>query len=267
MVPILSEGLDRMRVKLTFLASKRGTTLPLNYNHAVAGLIYRTIGNASEEFAAALHDEGFEADRRRFKLFTFSRLFARRGRVAGDRLMLESPEVTLQVSSPVGEFIEHFVSGLFQSERLHIAGSELTLAEAETLAPPGFTGRMSFRALSPVTESVRDEQNRVRYLSLEDDWSGVIERNLARKYEALYGRAPVYDRLHWEWDKVYIAEATRRNRRPSVLIELSEGTKVRGWLAPFTIEGSKELIELGYETGFGSRNSMGFGMAEALISE
>lgn len=40
------------------------------------------------------------------------------------------------------------------------------------------------------------------------------------------------------------------------------GIKVRGWLAPFTVEGSPELIELGYEAGFGSRNSMGFGMAE-----
>ncbi|MFL6276006.1 MAG: CRISPR-associated endoribonuclease Cas6 [Blastocatellia bacterium] len=254
-----------MRVKLTLLAVKRNAVLPLNYNHAVAGLIYRTIGNASEAFATALHDEGFEADRRRFKLFTFSRLFVKRRRVVGDRMFLESPEVTLQVSSPVGEFIEHFVSGLFQSERFHIAGSEFTLAEAETIAPPEFSERMSFRALAPITESVRDEQNRVRFLNLDDDWSGVIERNLARKYEALYGRAPVREGLHWEWDKVYITEATKRNRRPSVLIELSEGTKVRGWLAPFTIEGSKELIELGYHVGFGSRNSMGFGLAEAII--
>ncbi|MFL6215831.1 MAG: CRISPR-associated endoribonuclease Cas6 [Blastocatellia bacterium] len=254
-----------MRVKLTLQAVTRNAALPLNYNHALAGLIYRTIGNASESFAARLHDEGFEADRRHFKLFTFSRLFVKRRRVIGDRLLLESPEVSLQVSSPVGEFIEHFVSGLFQSERFHITGTEFTLAEAETIAPPEFSGRMSFRALAPITESVRDEQNRVRYLNLDDDWSGVIERNLARKYEALYGHAPVYGGLHWEWDKAYIAEAGKRNRRPSVLIEISEGTKVRGWLAPFTIEGSKELIELGYEAGFGSRNSMGFGMAETIV--
>lgn len=253
-----------MRVKLTFMASKRNATLPLSYNHAVAGLIYRTIDKASEEFAARLHDEGYEADRRRFKLFTFSRLFARRSRVIGDRLMLESPEVTLQVSSPVGDFIEHFVSGLFQSERFNIAGSEFTLAEAETLAPPEFSERMSFRALSPITESVRDEQNRTRYLNLEDDWSEIIKRNLVRKYRALYGREPSDSRLHWEWDKVYIAEAAKRNRRPSVLIEVSEGIKVRGWLVPFTVEGSKELLELGYEAGFGKSNAMGFGMAEVL---
>jgi CRISPR-associated endoribonuclease Cas6 len=250
-----------MRVKLTLRATGPKTTLPLNYNHAVAGLIYRTLGNASEEFAAMLHDEGFKAERRTFKLFTFSRLFANRGRVVRDRLMLESPEVTLQVSSPVGDFIEHFVSGLFQSERFHIAGAAFTLGEAETIAPPDYTERMSLRALSPITESVRDEQNRVRYLGLEDDWSEVIGRNLVRKYTALHGREPIDHSLRWEWDKVYIAEARKRNRRPSVLIEVSEGIKVRGWMVPFTVEGSNELIEIGYEAGFGKSNAMGFGMA------
>ncbi len=251
-----------MRVKLTFLASNRNTMLPLNYNHAVAGLIYRTVGNASEEFAARLHDEGFEADRRRFKLFTFSRLFVNRRRVIGDRMMLEAPEVSLQVSSPVGDFIEHFVSGLFQSERFNIAGAEFGLSEAETIAPPEFSERMTFRALAPITEAVRDEQNRVRYLNLDDDWSEIIGRNLVRKYQALYGREPSDSRLHWEWDEEYIAGQAKRNRRPSVLIEVSKGIKVRGWLAPFHVEGSKELIEIGYEAGFGKSNAMGFGMAE-----
>ena len=41
-----------MRVKLTLLATKQATTLPLNYNHAVASLIYDTLGHASAAFAA-----------------------------------------------------------------------------------------------------------------------------------------------------------------------------------------------------------------------
>lgn len=253
-----------MRVKLTLMATGPKAILPLNYNHAIAALIYRTLGNASEEFAAMLHDEGFKAERRTFKLFTFSRLFATRSRVAGDRLLLESPDATLMVSSPVVDFVEHFVSGLFQSDVFNIAGTQFTLAEAETIAPPEFSDRMAFRSLAPITESLRDEQNRVRYLNLEDDWSEIVRRNLIRKYIALNGRSPDDDRLHWEWDEVYITEQAKRNRRPSVLIEVSEGIKVRGWLVPFTVEGSKELIEMGYEAGFGKSNAMGFGMAEAI---
>lgn len=235
--------------------------LPINYNHAVASLIYDTLGQASSDFAMRLHDEGFSADGRRFKLFTFSRLALRRSHVRGDLLVLEDPTVSLQISSPVAEFVEHFVTGLFQSEIFNIAGARFTLLQAETLSAPLFTERMSFRALSPITESVRDEQGNVRFLLPEDDWSEVIRRNLLRKYQALYGHAPSDERLRWTWDQSYLAEAARRGRRASVLTDI-RGIKVRGWLAPFTVEGSRELIELGYEAGFGSRNSMGFGMAE-----
>jgi CRISPR-associated endoribonuclease Cas6 len=250
-----------VRVKLTLAATKRAASLPLSYNHAVASLIYDTLGNASTDFASRLHDEGFTSDGRRFKLFTFSRLTTRRSRVKEDRLLLEDPTITLQISSPVAEFVEHFVTGLFQSESFHIAGALFTLQQAETLPTPALTGRMSFRALSPITESVRDEQGGVRFLSPEDDWSEIMRRNLLRKYQALHGHSPSDDHLRWTWDQSYLDEAARRGRRASVLTDI-RGIKVRGWLAPFTVEGTPQLIEIGYEAGFGARNSMGFGMAE-----
>jgi CRISPR-associated endoribonuclease Cas6 len=248
-------------VKLTLQASQRATLLPLNYNHAVASLIYDTVGHASTAFAARLHDEGFSADGRRFKLFTFSRLTARRSRIKEDRLLLEDPLITLQIGSPVTDFIEHFVAGLFQVETFAIAGARFTLQQAETLPTPAFTAQMSFRALSPITESVRDEQGGVRFLSPADDWSEIMQRNLLRKHQALYGHAPSDAPLRWTWDQTYLDEAARRGRRASALTDI-RGIKIRGWLAPFTVEGSPQLIELGYEAGFGSRNSMGFGMAE-----
>lgn len=255
------EEFQLMHVKLTLQATKQATHLPLNYNHAVASLIYDTLGQASTEFAARLHDEGFTSDGRSFKLFTFSRLNARRSRVKENQLLLEDPTITLKISSPVAEFIKHFVTGLFQRESFHITGARFTLQQAETLPTPTFTERMSFRALSPITESVRDEQGGIRFLAPEDEWSEIMRRNLLRKYHALHGHAPIDDRLRWTWDQAYLDDANRRGRRASSLIDI-RGIKIRGWLAPFAVEGSAELIEIGYEAGFGARNSMGFGMAE-----
>lgn len=252
-----------MRVKLTLTALKRATTLPLNYQHAVASLIYDTLGHASAEFAARLHGEGFNADGRKFKLFTFSRISTRRTRVVGDQLLLEDPTVSLQISSPVADFVEHFVSGLFQSETFQIAGAHFHLQQAETLPAPDFTDPMSFRALSPITETIGEGQKHPRFLSPEDDWSEIIRRNLLRKHRALHGHEPADTRLRFTWDAAYLADAARRGRRPSVLTNI-HGIKIRGWLAPFTVEGSPELIEMGYEAGYGSRNSMGFGMAELM---
>src|SRR5205823_9459121 len=147
-----------MRVKLTLTALQRATLLPLNYQHAVASMIYATLGQASADFTARLHDTGFHADGRAFKLFTFSRLMTARSRLIGDKLLLAEPTVYLQLTSPVGAFIEHFVAGLFQCETFNIAGAQFRLTKAETLPVPVFTNRMRFRALSPITESSDEGQ-------------------------------------------------------------------------------------------------------------
>lgn len=252
-----------MRIKLVLRALDRAPALPLGCNQAVAGLIYRLLGRSSADFAARLHDAGFDDDGRRFKLFTFSRLFFVRGRAVGGRMLLDDPRVELLVGSPVVDFIDHLTSGLFDESELRLAGAKFALESVEALASPEFNGEASFRALSPLTESVRDERGRVRFLAPEDDWSEIIERNLRRKYRALYGSEAGGEHLRWAWDEEYLERCRSRGRSASALVEIN-GIKVRGWVAPFTLAGNRELIELGYEAGFGSRNSMGFGMAAVL---
>lgn len=248
------------------MAVDEGTRLPLDYQYAVASLLYATLGSASTEFASKLHDTGYQADGRSFKLFTFSRIQTVNARVAEDSLLLDSPEIELQISSPVAEFIKHLVSGLSKHETFRIATGSFRLAHAELVLAPRFKEHMAFRALSPLTETVRAGQQHPSFLSLTDDWSEIMQRNLLRKHEVLYGGQPDDTKLVFTWDKDYIARAERRGKRLSVLRDI-RGTKVRGWLAPFIVEGSRALIELGYEAGFGARNSMGFGMAEPVGRE
>lgn len=250
-----------MRIKLKIKAAQPNVYLPLNHNHATAALIYRTIEKSSISFAEFLHEEGFVGDHRSFKLFTFSRLKPFSAALAGDKYRLQNPHVELQIGSPITDFVEHFVSGLFQAETFRLANIPFTLETAETLPSPFITECMTFRCLSPITESVRDEQGRIRYLSIDEDWSDLIQRNLIRKYKILHGREPEDVGLLWKWDRNYLEELSTRGKRASALIDI-RGIKIRGWLAPFTVEGSRELIEIGYETGFGNRNSMGFGMVE-----
>lgn len=252
-----------MRVQLTLNAIAPNAHLPLNTNYALAALIYRVLGSASEAFATRLHNEGYSDEGRKFKLFTYSRLDFRRSHRSGETIVLDDPGVRLLVSSPVSEFIEYFVSGLFASETFQIARTQFVLTAAETIAPPDFATINRFQALSPITESVRDEQGRVRFLHTDEDWSAVMQRNLLRKYRALYGTDPTDNTLRWEWDQAYLQRIATQGRRASALIDINS-IKIRGWLAPFRVEGSQELIELGYEAGFGSRNSMGFGMVKAI---
>lgn len=250
-----------MRVKLTLAALHRGTELPLNYHHAVASFIYATLASGSTEFAAQLHDVGYKTNGRTFKLFTFSRLQTTKAHLDGERLVLEHPDVQLLISSPVREFIEHLIAGFSGDRELEIANARFQLAHVELIPPPVFQERMSFRALSPMTETIRGEREHPTFLSLSDDWSEVMRSNLLRKHGVLYGHQPDDQSFVWAWDKGYIARTEKRGKRLSVMREI-HGINIRGWLAPFAVEGSTALIELGYEAGFGARNSMGFGMCE-----
>ena len=253
-----------MRMKLVFRAKDEKASIPLNYNYAVSALIYKTIAESSPEFAQRLHEKGFVVQEKTFKLFTFSRIETKNAFVdfKSSRIFLNNPYIKLQVSSPIDEFLKNFVFGTFSQQTFRIDKSEFILDSAETIEEPEIIDEMSFRALSPITESIRNEENGTVYLLPNDNWSEIITRNLQRKYEALYGKTLPDAKVEWKWNEDYFADE-RKQKKAEKLIDI-KGIKVRGWLAPFSVKGDKELIKLGYETGFGNKNSQGFGMAVAI---
>ena len=96
---------------------------------------------------------------------------------------------------------------------------------------------------------------------LPDDpaFSELIRQNLTRKHEAIKGCPPSDDALTLRFDENYIK---KRQGRVTRLIDY-KGIKVR-WCV-MSIAMSLEVVELmqiGYECGFGDKNSAGFGMVE-----
>ena len=62
-------------------SSSDNITLPVHYNHLIQAMIYQSLDDA---LAHWLHEEGFQCGKRRFKLFTFSRLLSRRVYLGSD---------------------------------------------------------------------------------------------------------------------------------------------------------------------------------------
>ena len=60
------------------------------------------------------------------------------------------------------------------------------------------------------------------------------------------------------FDQRYI---DKREGRVTRLVDY-KGIKIRGVISPFHVIGTPELIRIGYECGFGDKNSAGFGMAD-----
>ena len=238
-----------------------GITLPINYNYPLAGVIYRFLAESDPEYAAFLHNEGYTAAEKRFKLFTFSQLMSEHRRITGAQIHFRST-LTWYISSPVEAFLSHFANTLLTEGSLSIGQHRLQIRDVNVPRIPHFQSEMYFRCLSPIVMStVREHHGKqAMHYCLPDDpaFSELIRQNLIRKHEAIHGRAPHDDTLTFSFDKDYI---DRRQGRVTRLVDY-RGIKIRGVLCPFRVSGSLPLIQVGYECGFGDKNSAGFGMAE-----
>ena len=238
-----------------------GITLPINYNHLLVGAIYRFLAESNPEYADFLHDEGYRTAQKRFKLFTFSQLMAERRRITGEQIHFRST-LAWSVSSPIEQFLSHFADTLLIRGRLSVGQHQLKIIDVNIPRTPNFQSEMQFRCLSPIVMSAvreRAGQRRTHYCLPDDpQLSELIRRNLIRKHEAILGRALQNDTLSFRFDESYIR---RKQGRVTRLVDFNN-IKVRGIMCPFHVSGSRALLQVGYECGFGDKNSAGFGMVE-----
>ena len=249
-----------MRIKIVADVGA-GLTLPINYNPLLVGGIYHFLAESDAEYAAFLHDTGYTAGAKRFKLFTFSQLLATHRHICGSQIHFDS-QLTWFVSSPVEKFLSHFADTLLTEGRLSLGRHRLQIKDVSIPRIPRFQTQMRLRCLSPIVMSTvrqRDGRQSQHYCLPEDPaLSELIRQNLMRKHAAIYGHPPKDKALTFGFDTDYI------DARPGRVTRLVDykGTKIRGVMAPFYVAGSLALIQTGYECGFGVKNAIGFGMAD-----
>lgn len=251
-----------MRIKVLF-QSNEPIELSINYNYYLSSAIYNYLKQSDHEYAFFLHEEGYTTQKgKRFKLFTFSQLQARKRRILNDKIKFLSP-VTWYVSSPSENFLGNFAAALLERKHLYIAGTKLRLKDLFIPKEPRFSRRMHFTCLSPITISTvreRDGEKVLHYCRpFEGDFYEKIHQNLIGKFKALYDESPKESDFHMELDQEYVEKCSGRITK---LIKFKD-IDVIGVMAPFSLEcDDPRLIQIGYECGFGDKNSAGFGMVE-----
>ena len=255
-----------MRLILSLTSQRLPCTIPFAYAHNLAAIIYRFLDHASHDYARFLHDEGYQLGAKRFKLFTFSQLLIPKRTLSSQGIICQSHELFWQIASPVTEFVEHLAQGLLQLGQMRLGEHELLIARVQVVPRPRFSHEMHLRCLSPIVVSAaqeRDGRLLARYLRADDPrLSEALRQNLLKKFRVVYGREPYTSELRVEFDREYL----RRKGEEIYRLVDYKGTKIKAIMAPFTVRGSPELIEIGYEAGFGEKNSMGFGMVEVVYS-
>jgi CRISPR-associated endoribonuclease Cas6 len=260
-----------MRVKLG-LCAVEGREIPINYYYYLSSAIYGMLEKSSPEFSKFLHNEGYIAENKKYKLFTFALKFADM-KPANDTILLNDRHITLFISFPdFNTFLENLVTGTIKSSSIYLGRTHFLIEDFDTCPEPDFTSNMKFTLLSPMVLSaaeVMGEKMKPHYLRHYEDineQNRILTQNLRNKYLLVNNNANAGE-VKLEWDMEYISAMEQKGKRLTKLIKIPKNgidIYIKGNLIPFRIEGDAGLIKTGYECGFGDNNAMGFGMAQAI---
>ncbi|MCD6116539.1 CRISPR-associated endoribonuclease Cas6 [bacterium] len=264
-----------MRIKLSLRAHDSGIVIPYNYQYYLSSALYRILSRSSNTYSEFLHQKGYLGpDGRLRKLFTFSKLFFNK-RISKNRFGYKCDsgcEIWLFVSSPMlHDFVQHFVTGLFEDQVIRIDKTLLNVYQVESVAGPEFFDEMKFICLSPVViKSViltSTGKKIYYYRPLDDGLSEAVRLSAINKYRTVNNQYPENENLEFIVDKNYIKKRGGQEhvaKLVTVKERTREETKIKGFEVPFTLRGSIELIKNIYECGIGDQCSMGFGCVEVV---
>lgn len=257
-----------------------GNTLSCNYFYPLSAAIYNLLRFGSPEFSEFLHDKGYQLNGKNFKLFSFALKFEDY-KIIKDKILLKSPRAFLTISSPlVEDFINSFLAGFLGNRVFELnCGGELSvflIEGVEKFHDPRFSDNMKFSALSPIVISTvkEDDDGKMipyyfRYSDDMDKFNENLNKNLLEKYELVYGKPFTKGGVKLDWDWSYIdkraAERKKVTMKQTIKENTPEQTEVVGNMSPFSVSGAPELIKIGYECGFGEKNSLGFGLAKIIL--
>jgi CRISPR-associated endoribonuclease Cas6 len=249
-----------MRLKIT-LASEDGTlSVPVQYNSLVHGFVYHSMDGAISSW---LHDEGHAYGERRFKLFTFSRLFGKRK--VGDGRVSFYGSARFCLSSADADVLGFLAGHLLKNPHVRLGSARCRIEEVAVEPEPEINGeRVKVKTLSPITAystlATPDGKKKTYFYSpYEPEWSEALVASIARKVKSLGWHADVDKDLEGAWVK------PRRVKNADQKILKFKGTVIKGWTGLYETNLPEPYFRLAYDTGLGSKNPQGFGMV-GLVS-
>jgi len=221
--------------------------IPYNHLYYLQGLVYRRIQRTNPELSLALHRPKVP------KLFTFS-LFMAEKRKRGNGSLIGKGHGFFYFSTPIAEIAEAFIGGLLAEPEVELWNEKFYVETVKALPEPvSFTGK-TYSTLSPIAvTTLKPQLGKLKHYDLspsEEEFYTNLKENLKEKYVLLYGKKPP--------DGFEIEILNAKPKR----FEVKPGIYQRAWHLVFKAYGDDELIKVGYQAGFGEKNSLGFGMVK-----
>jgi len=265
-----------MRIVLTLSPKAGDLVLPLHYNRVLQGFLYSHMG----ELGSRLHEEGVRLGKRRFKFFTFSRLFGRYEILKNEGAIKFYGPLRFYIGSVLGEVLESLAEGLLKSPGLRLAQRECELKSLEVEPTPQVDhpepgwAEARVRTLSPITvyrTLYTAEGRKKTYFPTpyEDDFEELLLDNLERKASALGWEGPLDAFKEGRSRGSVRIRPIRPSTRDLKVFKLPHRageTVVKAWTGIYELRLPEPFFWLAYDSGLGSKNAQGFGMVEVVSS-
>lgn len=223
-------------------------SLPLNYRHYIQSMIYDAL-RSDQDFSSALHDKGTEAEKRRFKLFTFGQLEGSY-RIA-DRRILFSSGASLEIRSIHEDLLFRLFRCFTPGTTLRLGSATVIVEHADLTNTVIVEDTVTVRTCSPIVAYITRPDGHTRFFSPEEpEFYTLVTANARRKWSACCGEEGNFEFF------ISPAEGSRFRKQ----VTTYKSTRITAWDGQFILRGSPELLNLLYHTGLGAKSSQGFGM-------
>ena len=246
---ILPVGGYIMRFLIKLRNEKGEFGIPYNHLHYLQGLVYKRIQRINPELSIALHRPKVP------KLFTFSLFMTEKRKILrGKPYFLSQSGGFFYFSTPITEIAEAFIGGLLQEPEVQLWGERFYVESVKSLQEPRKLSGKTFSTLSPIAvTTLKPQFGKLKHYDLspsEKEFYENLKENLGEKYLLIHGEKPPED---FEI-KVLNAKSKR--------FEVKPGIYQIAWHLVFRAYGDEDLLKVGYQAGFGEKNSLGFGMVK-----
>ncbi|MCI8858783.1 MAG: CRISPR-associated endoribonuclease Cas6 [Lachnospiraceae bacterium] len=237
-----------MKYRLTFVCGEP-VSLPVQHHKILQAALLAWLGN--EQYVSFLHNQGYEREKRTYKLYTFSRIFGRNNQDKKNRKIIFYGKVQLYVSFYTEESHQMIVQNFLEKKPLILGNHLLQLYDcelAQEVYEPCLVDTASAVTIHSTPQLSDGRKKTYYYNPWENDFSEMIRQNLVRKYQAFYGEEPKEAAFKIVPDGKMKGTTIYYNR-----------FVIRGWNGSFRIYGAEEMIKMALLSGIGARNGIGLG--------
>ena len=254
-----------MKLKIV-LASAGNITLPRNYNHILQSWLYNQISDPA--YQAFLHDQGFSFEKRKFKMFTFSRLLGRWALDPAKKNMIFGNHVTLYIASPLLPLMEEVAFTLLSGLQTRLGTNQVIVSEIQSdgddVLPSG-THKWRISALSPIvaysTLTNNGKKETRYYRPDEPEFNALVKSNLQKKSSILLDEGLAkYGPLTGDFVLRPLFDPAKTGSTALYYKEFF----IRGYMGKYEVECDACWMRVALDTGLGSKNAQGLGMVELV---